>query len=99
MSLVMLARVLVPKITVDRPRAIATTSGTRRRFDVGTHERGTVMRGQGRVVRPIVKSRGASPRVTRVWWLDYSINGRRFRESSGTRSKREALRVLRERIG
>src|SRR2546430_2766446 len=51
-------------------------------------------RGQGRVFRP--KVRGAH---TKVWWLDYSVRGERHRESSGTSSKRDAHRVLRQRIG
>lgn len=52
------------------------------------------MRGQGRVFRP--KVRGEE---TEVWWLDYSIRGIRHRESSGTKSKKEAFAILRERIG
>lgn len=38
-------------------------------------------------------------RETLVWWLDYSIRGERHRESSETTSKREALAILRDRIG
>src|SRR2546426_8093213 len=52
------------------------------------------MRGQGRVFRP--KVRGEE---TRIWWLDYSTRGQRYRESSETESKKEAQRLLRERIG
>jgi integrase len=51
------------------------------------------MRGQGRIFRPKVRGR-----VTSVWWLDYSIGGERFRESSGTTGKRAALKKLREKI-
>lgn len=51
------------------------------------------MRGQGRVYRPKVRGR-----ATAVWWLDYSTYGERFRESSGTTEKHEALRMLRRRI-
>ncbi len=51
-------------------------------------------RGQGRVYRPIIHGR-----QTPVWWLDYSIAGRRFRESSGTTSKAGALDLLRVRVG
>ncbi len=47
-------------------------------------------RGQGDVYR--------RPR-TAVWWLDYSVNGKRLRESSKTKSKIEAQRLLRKRIG
>ncbi len=52
------------------------------------------MRGQGRVFRPLVAGR-----ETKVWWLDYSVRGQRHRESSGTTSKREAIELLRQRIG
>jgi len=52
------------------------------------------MRGQGRVYRP--KVRGA---YTRIWWLDYGMEGKQHRESSGTESKRDALALLRQRIG
>ncbi len=52
------------------------------------------MRGQGRVFQP--KVRGAK---TAVFWLDYSVHGERHRESSGMTSKRDAQRMLRERIG
>jgi hypothetical protein len=51
-------------------------------------------KGQGRVFRPKVRGR-----ETAVWWLDYSVGGRRQRESSGTTSKTNAQRLLRERIG
>ncbi len=52
------------------------------------------MRGQGRIFRPKVGGR-----ESQVWWLDYSIRTKRHRESSRTTSKREALDLLRERIG
>src|SRR2546426_4447974 len=49
------------------------------------------MRGQGRVFRPLV--RGAH---TKVWWMDYSLRGQRFRESAKTTSKKAAQRKLRQ---
>lgn len=52
------------------------------------------MRGQGRVFRPNIAGR-----ETKVWWLDYSVRGRRHRESSATTSKKAALELLRVRIG
>lgn len=52
------------------------------------------MRGQGRLFRPKIGGR-----VSKVWWLDYSVRGQRHRESSGTTSKRDALELLRQRIG
>ena len=52
------------------------------------------MRGQGRVFRPRY-----SGIESKVWWLDYSVRGKRHRESSETTSKTAAQRLLRERIG
>jgi integrase len=52
------------------------------------------MRGQGRVYKPKI-----GDRVTNVWWLDYSIRGTRHRESSELTSKRDALDLLRTKIG
>jgi integrase len=46
------------------------------------------MRGQGRIFK-----RGGT------WWLDYSVDGQRHRESSGTTSQRDALDKLRQLIG
>jgi len=34
-----------------------------------------------------------------VWWLDYTVRGERHRESSGTTSKRDAQRIMRDRMG
>lgn len=52
------------------------------------------MRGQGTVYQPIRQGRKSL-----VWWLDFGIRGVRHRESSGTTSKRDAMALLRERIG
>src|SRR5712691_4700805 len=57
------------------------------------------MRGQGRLFRPRVRRRDGARRETSVWWLDYSVRGKRHYESSHTVSKQEALRLLRQRIG
>ena len=51
------------------------------------------MRGLGRVYRPKVRGR-----QTAVWWLDYSVRGERYRESSGTTGKSEAQRLLRQQL-
>src|SRR5258708_29899969 len=59
-----------------------------------SQSRGGYMRGQGRVFRPTYG--GAE---SRVWWLDYSVRGKRHRESSETTNKTVAQRILRERIG
>jgi integrase len=37
--------------------------------------------------------------VSDVWWLDYGVRDARHRESSGTRSKKDAMTLLRQRIG
>ena len=47
-------------------------------------------RGQGRIYRQAGST---------AWWLDYGMGGTRHRESSGTTSKTEAQRLLRQRIG
>ena len=52
------------------------------------------MRGQGRVFRPRVRGH-----QTGVWWLDYSVGGRRHRESTHLTGKSDALELLRQRIG
>lgn len=50
------------------------------------------MRGQGRIFQPVVNGK----RCHR-WWVDYSLDGKRFREATGTTDRRLALRVLRSR--
>lgn len=55
-------------------------------------------RGQGRVYRPTY-GQGDERREGAHWMLDYCLRGKRFRESSHTTSKTEALRLLRERLG
>src|SRR2546429_1769496 len=51
------------------------------------------MSGLGRVYRPLVRGR-----QTAVWWIDYSVRGERHRETSGTRIRGDAQRLLRQRI-
>ena len=46
------------------------------------------MRGNGRVFQ-----RG------QVWWIAYYDNGREHRESSGSGDRKEAVRLLRQRLG
>lgn len=46
------------------------------------------MRGNGRVFQ-----RG------QVWWIAYYDNGREHRESSNSRERRDAVRMLRQRLG
>lgn len=65
-----------------------------RRYGVVPLNQEASMRGLGRVFRPKVRGR-----KTAVWWLDYSVRGRRHRESSETTNKTDAQRLLREHIG
>ena len=53
------------------------------------------MRGQGRVYR---RRSGFTGEEGAIWWLDYSVNGERFRESSGSTIKTEARDILARRI-
>src|SRR5437667_10794481 len=58
------------------------------------------MRGQGRVFHPTwTDAKTGTLMVTRVWALDYSINGTRHREPANTTSKTGAQRLLRQRSG
>lgn len=50
-------------------------------------------RGHGSLFRP--KVRGT---LTAIWWLSYYVGGSRFRESSHTTKKSEALRMLRDKL-
>lgn len=38
-------------------------------------------------------------RQQNVWWIDYTVAGKRHRESSQTTNKSEAQRILRTKIG
>src|SRR5216683_6503278 len=49
---------------------------------------GVVSRGQGRVYQRFS-----------VWWIDYSVGGRRHREPTDAATKRDAQDILRKRIG
>ena len=56
-------------------------------------------RGQGRVYRPTYRDRKTGKRKqSNVWWIGYSINGTKHRESSGTTVHREAVRLLHQRL-
>src|SRR6266571_4871648 len=50
-------------------------------------------RGQGDVFRPV----NGKGHESQIWWLDYTIDGKRFRESSKTKIKKEATDLLDER--
>src|SRR5258706_13741941 len=71
-----------------------------RGLPLATNERRRrTMRGRGRVYR---RKSGYSKKLTAVWWLDYSVDGKRYRESSGLEvgkaTKLEAGEVLEQRI-
>jgi integrase len=38
-------------------------------------------------------------RTLQVWWLDYSVDGRRYRESSKSRKRSDAVKLLKQRLG
>lgn len=50
----------------------------------------------GRLVKPRDPRTGEP---TAIWWIDYSIRGRRYRESSRTSVRAEAVKLLRQRLG
>jgi len=58
------------------------------------------MRGQGRVFHPMWKDPATGKwEEVKTWRLDYSINGVRHQENAHTTSKKEALELLRQRVG
>src|SRR5712692_1264939 len=63
-----------------------------------TRKEQTMSRGQGRVYQPVVRRSKRRTEKTAVWWLDYTVDGRRYRESSGTEVQAEAAALLRQRI-
>ncbi len=56
-------------------------------------------RGNGLVYQPIYRDKrtGVRRKVT-TWWIQYSVEGRRFRESSNSRVRHEAEALLRKRL-
>lgn len=57
-------------------------------------------RGQGRVFRPTwTDPRTGQKGTAATWRLDYSINGVRHREATQATTRREALELLRQRVG
>ncbi len=56
-------------------------------------------RGQGRVYRPKYRDkRTGREKLSKVWWIQYSINGTKHRESSRTTVHREAVQLLNQRL-
>lgn len=54
--------------------------------------------GAGSVYRRRYVDRHGQPQHTAVWWIAYTVKGRRVRESAGTETKREAEALLRQRL-
>jgi integrase len=54
-------------------------------------------RGLGRVYLP--RDPQHPGRTLQTWWLDYSIEGRRYRESSKSRKRTAAVALLKQRLG
>lgn len=55
-------------------------------------------RGQGSVFRPKYKGADGSVRESSIWWISYSVGGKKIRESSKTSVHREAVRLLHQRL-
>jgi len=56
-------------------------------------------RGTGLVYQPTYVDEGTGERkAASTWWIQYSVRGRRFRESSGSRNRPEAEKLLQERL-
>jgi integrase len=56
-------------------------------------------RGQGHVYRPTYRDRKTGrKKQQKVWWVAYSVRGRRYRESSGSSRQRDAVKFLHQRL-
>lgn len=55
-------------------------------------------RGQGGVYRPKYTAGDGSRKQSAVWWIRYSVNGKKHRETSGSRKKRDAVDLLNQRL-
>jgi integrase len=57
-------------------------------------------RGLGFVYQPTyLDKRTGERRTASTWWLQYSVRGRRYRESSGSSNRNLAVKLLRDRLG
>jgi len=57
------------------------------------------MRGLGFVYQPTyVDKRSGERKTAATWWLQYSIRGQRYRESSGSANRNVAIKLLKDRI-
>jgi integrase len=55
-------------------------------------------RGMGRVFQPMYKDKRGKWKRTETWWIAFYHNGRERRESSGSRNKNDARRLLRDKL-
>jgi hypothetical protein len=57
-------------------------------------------RGLGFVYQPnYVDKRTGERKTAATWWVQYSVRGKRFRESSGSSNRVDAVKLLKRRIG
>jgi integrase len=57
-------------------------------------------RGLGLVYQPVYLDKRTGERKTAAtWWIQYSVRGKRFRESSGSLNRADAVKLLKRRIG
>src|SRR5579863_7900755 len=57
-------------------------------------------RGLGFVYRPVYLDKRTGERKTAAtWWIQYSVRGKRFRESSGSPNRADAVKLLKRRFG
>jgi|SRR5579863_688822 len=57
-------------------------------------------RGLGLVYQPVYLDKHTGDRKTAAtWWIQYSVRGKRFRESSGSANRTDAVKLLKHRIG
>src|SRR6266852_1572857 len=57
-------------------------------------------RGLGLVYQPSYVDRATGEQKTAAtWWIQYSVRGKRYRESSGSANRADAVKFLKRRIG
>ncbi|MGH9344336.1 MAG: hypothetical protein ACRD19_11315, partial [Terriglobia bacterium] len=57
-------------------------------------------RGLGFVYQPVyLDKRTGERKIAATWWVQYSIRGKRYRESSGSSNRNIAIKLLKDRLG
>ena len=57
-------------------------------------------RGLGFVYQPTyLDKRTGESKTAATWWIQYSVRGKRYRESSGSANRNDAVKLLRDRLG